>query len=98
MARVTVQDCLKYINNHFALVVLGAERARQLAAGSRALVRCTNKPAVTALREIGAGRVTFNENIEETVRAFVVERKKIDGENIIATKQRRHGGRGHGHG
>jgi len=92
MARVTAEDCLEHINNHFALVVLGAERARQIAAGARPLVVCTNKPAVTALREIGAGRVFFNENVEDTIRAFVVERKKIDGETRIATKQRRHGG------
>ena len=94
MARVTVEDCLKQINNHFALVVLGAERARQIAAGARALVVCTNKPAVTALREIGAGKVSYNENIEDTVRAFVLERKQIDGETRTATKERRHGGHG----
>lgn len=96
MARVTVEDCLRQINNHFALVVLGAERARQIAAGSPALVACNNKSAVTALREIGAGKVRFNENIAETVRAFIIERKQIDGETRIATKQRRHGGTGHG--
>jgi DNA-directed RNA polymerase subunit omega len=96
MARVTVEDCLKHVNNHFALVVLGAERARQIAAGARRLVECTNKPAVTALREIGAGKVSFNENIEQVVRTFVIERKEIDGETRAATKQRRHGGPGRG--
>jgi DNA-directed RNA polymerase subunit omega len=96
MARVTVQDCLEQVNNHFALVVLGAERARQLAAGARRLVECTNKPAVTALREIGAGKVSFKQNVEETVRAYLGERKAIDGETRIAAKQRRHGGPGRG--
>jgi DNA-directed RNA polymerase subunit omega len=96
MARVTVEDCLEQVSNHFALVVLGAERARQIAAGARPLVACTNKPAVTALREIGAGRVSFKEDIEEVVRVFVIERKKIDGETRIAAKQRRHGGQGRG--
>jgi DNA-directed RNA polymerase subunit omega len=94
MARVTVEDCLERVNNHFALVVLGAERARQLAAGAPRLVTCTNRPAVTALREIGAGKVSFNENIEETIRAFVIERKQVDGEVRTATKQRRNAGRG----
>jgi DNA-directed RNA polymerase subunit omega len=99
LARVTVEDCLKQVDNHFALVVLAAERARQIAAGASRLVACTNKPAVTALREIGAGKVRFNENVADTVRAFVIERKQIDGETRIATKQRRHGGTGHqGHG
>ena len=92
MARVTVEDCLERVNNRFALVILGAERARQLANGGHALVACANKPAVTALREIGAGKVRFNENVADTVRAFVIERKQIDGETRIATKQRRHGG------
>jgi DNA-directed RNA polymerase subunit omega len=96
MARVTVEDCLEQVNNHFALVVLAAERARQIAAGARALVVCSNKPAVTALREIGAGKVTFNENIEDTVRAYVIERKERDGEARVATKQRRLGGPGRG--
>jgi DNA-directed RNA polymerase subunit omega len=96
MARVTVQDCLERVNNHFALVVLGAERARQIAAGAPRLVECTNKAAVTALREIGAGKVFFKQNIEETVRAYLIERKAVDGETRTATKQRRHGGPGRG--
>ena len=67
MARVTVEDCLEKVNNRFALVILAAERARQLANGGRALVVCHNKPAVTALREIAKGQVRFNESIEGTV-------------------------------
>src|SRR6185437_10498774 len=56
MARVTVQDCLTQVNNHFALVILAANRARQIALGGRRLVECDNKSAVAALREIGAGK------------------------------------------
>ena len=93
MARVTVEDCLRQVDNHFALVVLGAERARQIAAGATRLVACTNKPAVTALRRRSArGRCASTRTVADTVRAFVVERKQIDGETRIATKQRRHGG------
>ena len=51
MARVTVEDCLDKVPNRFAPVVLAAERARQLAAGTNPLVRCDNKPAVTSLGE-----------------------------------------------
>ena len=94
MARVTVEDCLKRVGNHFALVVLGAERARQIAAGARPLIACTNKSAVTALREIGAGSVSFKENIEETIRTFVAERKVLDGENRVKTRKRRAGAAG----
>src|SRR6478736_1397648 len=52
MARVTVEDCLDKVPNRFALVVLAAERARQLSRGASAGVDCDNKPAVTALLEI----------------------------------------------
>ena len=73
MARVTVEDCLKQVNNRFALVILGAERARQLAKGAQSLIDCENKPAVTALREIAAGRVRFVEGVRETVDVFLKE-------------------------
>lgn len=75
MARVTVEDCLERVNNRFALVVLGAERARQLANGGAPRVACTNKPAVTALREIAKGIVRFNENVEGTIRQYLSEVK-----------------------
>jgi DNA-directed RNA polymerase subunit omega len=73
LARVTVEDCLEKVPNRFALVILAAERARQLAGGGRPLVRCDNKPAVTALREIAGGMVRFNENVEQTVRQYLGE-------------------------
>ena len=52
MARVTVEDCLNQVANRFALVILASDRARMLSNGAAELVECTNKPAVTALREI----------------------------------------------
>jgi DNA-directed RNA polymerase subunit omega len=73
MARVTVQDCLANVGNHFALVILAASRARSLAAGAAPLVVCRNRPAVTALREIGKGKVAFRENLDETIRTFLAE-------------------------
>ena len=75
MARVTVEDCLKQINNRFALVILGAERARQLAKGAQSLIDCENKPAVTALREIAAGKVRFIEEVRDTVDVFLKEQE-----------------------
>ncbi len=84
MARVTVQDCLEQVNNHFALVILAASRARQLALGGRRLVDCNNKSAVAALREIGAGKVRFRENVDTVIRAFLVERTAVDNENRSA--------------
>jgi len=66
---------LEKVDNRFALVILGAERARQIAGGAKPLVRCNNKPAVTALREIAKGDVRFNEHVEGTVRSYLAEVK-----------------------
>lgn len=85
MARVTVEDCLEKVNNRFALVILGAERARQIATGVKPLVRCDNKPAVTALREVAKGSVRFNENVEGTIRQYLAE---IKTRNNIRTDRR----------
>ncbi len=73
MARVTVEDCLEKFPNRFALVVLAAKRARQLAKGAQPLVECSNKPAVTALREIADGFVWFIEDVDATLRVFLAE-------------------------
>jgi len=75
LARVTVEDCLEQENNRFALVILAAERARQIAKGAPALVECDNKPAVTALREIAEGSVRFLEDVEGVVNEFIEERQ-----------------------
>jgi DNA-directed RNA polymerase subunit omega len=79
MARVTVEDCLQAVGNHFALAVLAAERARALAKGATPLVVCDNKPGVTALREIAAGKVTFNESLSEVLLQHVASTKALDG-------------------
>jgi DNA-directed RNA polymerase subunit omega len=65
MARLTVEDCLKNVNNRFNLVLLASKRARQLAMGATPLVPIENdKPTVIALREIGRGKIT-QENFEK---------------------------------
>ena len=75
MARVTVEDCLEKVPNRFALVILASERARQLARGGDALIECDNKPAVTALREIADEKVKFREDVNDTVRQYIKERR-----------------------
>ena len=57
MARITIEDCLKYVPNHFALVHAAVRRARQIQRGSKPLVDRGDKQPVTALREIAAGLV-----------------------------------------
>ncbi len=63
MARVTIEDCLEQVNNRFALVLLAAQRTKQIMNGSRALVASDNKAVVTALREIAAGKITTDRDI-----------------------------------
>jgi DNA-directed RNA polymerase subunit omega len=73
VARVTVEDCLERVDNRFALVILAAERSRQISKGSPMLVPCHNKPAVAALREIAEGKVHFGEDVREMVEDYLRE-------------------------
>jgi len=76
MARITVEDCLVHIPNRFQLVLAATYRARMLSQGHAPKIESKNKPAVTALREIAAGLVTFREDVRNTVIEFIVERRK----------------------
>ncbi len=65
MARVTVEDCLKHIDNQFDLTLVAAKRARQLARGADSRVPWGNhKSTVVALREV-AEELTGREVLEE---------------------------------
>src|SRR5690606_41636042 len=57
MARITVEDCLKQIPNRFELTLAATYPARMLAQGHAPKVESRDKPTVTALREIAAGKV-----------------------------------------
>lgn len=57
MARVTIEDCLKTVDNMYELVHIATKRARQLYKGSNSLVKSKNRVVVTALREIAANKV-----------------------------------------
>lgn len=70
MARVTVEDCLEYVENRFSLVHAAAKRAKELARGAKSLYKCKNTDIVTALREIAAGKVKIaNQQVVEDVPA-----------------------------
>lgn len=73
MARVTVEDCLEKEENRFALVVLAADRTRQIMKGAPALIPCKNKAAVVSLREIAAGRVHFHRPSNHVVVEYIAE-------------------------
>ena len=81
MARVTVEDCLEQVENRFALVLLGARRARQLLKGATPLVEnAKNKQPVIALREIAADRVRFDRDLREIMGSSPVELKERYGD------------------
>ena len=71
MARITVEDSLLVAKNRFALVLLTAQRTRQLLKGSQPLIDLTNnREIVVALREIAAGKVGYlNPDALKGVRA-----------------------------
>ena len=53
MARVTVEDCVQQVPNRFELVLLAAQRARNLSRGEELTIdRDNDKNPVVALREI----------------------------------------------
>ena len=67
MARLTVEDCLDYVDNRFELVLVASRRARQLAMGADPLVPLDNdKPTVLALREIAENLIN-DEVLEDAV-------------------------------
>lgn len=64
MARITVEDCLTSVNNRFSLVLVAAERTKQLLKGAHALIdnKSDNKEVVTALREIAADKFRVDDS------------------------------------
>ena len=61
MARITVDDCMKYFTNRFELALAATYRARQLANGATPLVEPNrDKPTVIALREMALGMISID--------------------------------------
>jgi len=56
LARITLEDCLTKVPNRFSLVLLAAQRAKQLLKGARPMVQSDNREIVVALREIAEGK------------------------------------------
>ena len=68
MARITVEDCLKKVENQYDLVLLAKERTHQLNSGADPLVPEENdKRTVVALREIAEGKVLVKDLEEKAV-------------------------------
>ena len=61
MARVTVEDCVKKVDNRFKLVLLAAQRAKDIGAGAKEQVeRDRDKNPVIALREIEEDKIDLS--------------------------------------
>ena len=59
MARITIEDCLRKVDNRFKLVNIVAKRVRQIREGSDYLVSSPkNEDIVVSLREVAAGKVS----------------------------------------
>ncbi len=73
MARVTVEDCIDKIPNRYELLMVAAQRAKDISAGAPLTVaRDNDKNSVVALREIADETVS----IEELQRSLVMGLQK----------------------
>ncbi|MFT5440307.1 MAG: DNA-directed RNA polymerase subunit omega [Alphaproteobacteria bacterium] len=85
MARVTVEDCVQRVPNRFQLVMLAAQRARELSVGAEITVdRDNDKNPVVALREIAEKTVDTRELEEELVRSMQRHADRDDPEEEAA--------------
>ena len=67
MARITIEDCLKVMDNAFDICALAGRRAKDLASGAEPLIDSKDKPTVIALREIAEKKITEEELSESIV-------------------------------
>ena len=66
VARITIEDCLRKVDNRFLLVNMVARRVRQIREGSDYLVSSPkNEDIVVSLREVAAGKVASAEAVSE---------------------------------
>ena len=80
MARVTVEDCVDKVPNRFDLVLLAAQRARQISSGADLTIdRDRDKNPVVALREI-ADETVKPTHLEEAV-VCRLQRVRVDEED-----------------
>ena len=78
MARITVEDCLRNVNNRFTLIHMVANRVRQLRKGAEPTITSKNRDIVLSLREIAAGNIT--KQTEEEARLLSESQADLDTE------------------
>ena len=92
MARVTVEDCIEKIPNRFKLVLLAAQRGRDISAGSALTVeRDNDKNPVVALRELADQTVDIDEleeNVIKSLQQYVeIDEPEEDELDLLAIQQ-----------
>lgn len=92
MARVTVEDCVQKVPNRFELVLLAAQRARNVSRGEELTIdRDNDKNPVVALREIADETVDLARIEQDLIRSLsrVPEPEPADEEvlDLIPTDQ-----------
>ena len=92
MARVTVEDCVVQIPNRFELVMLAAQRARDISAGAALTVdRDNDKNPVVALREIADETIDTTElegSLVKGLQKFVeADEPEEDEMDLLAIQQ-----------
>jgi DNA-directed RNA polymerase subunit omega len=71
MARVTVEDCVQKVPNRFELVLLAAQRARNLSRGEELTIdRDNDKNPVVALREIADETIELGKIEQDLVKSL----------------------------
>ena len=84
MARITVEDCLKKIDNQYDLVLLAKERTAQLNAGAPMLVEEDNdKRTIISLREIGDGKIAVKELEDSAIKRLRKEPDELEQQEEI---------------
>lgn len=92
MARVTVEDCIVKIPNRFQLVMVAAQRSRELSIGAELTVdRDNDKNPVVALREIADETVDTEEIEASVVRSLQkyvdIEEQVEEGDAFLAAEE-----------
>ena len=81
MARVTVEDCVDKVPNRFDLVLLSAQRARQISGGAELTIdRDRDKNPVVALREVAEQTVKPRELEEALIGSL--QRVQVDEDDV----------------
>jgi len=81
---VTIEDCLKRIDNSYDIVSLASQRAKDLLDGSEPKIEYQGKPTVVALKEIAEGLIDMTyfetrrkQKIEDQLSDAIAEEEAI---------------------